>query len=284
MRLVNSAIALGTFDGVHKGHLTVLNNALKSGFKAIAIAFSVPPRKIMNGEDILLTTPDKKSDILRQLGFDEIIYLDFEKIKDLSPLEFLEFLKEKYNPAVISCGFNYHFGKNGSGNIDYIEAFCKQNDIMLIKAEPVCENGKIVSSTYIRSLLAEGKIELANKLLYKPFGFSAEVIHGNMRGRTIGFPTINQIYPAGLAPVKFGVYKTRILLENREYAGITNIGVRPTFKNGMVSAETFIENFSGDIYGKTVDIRLIEFIREEKRFSSIDELKENIKKDIEKLH
>lgn len=277
-----TAVALGTFDGVHNGHMAVINNAVKSGFKPIAVAFPEPPKGILLNKKEVLTSPEEKKALLKSVGISEVYYLDFNKVKNISPEEFLLYLKNKFNPAVISCGFNYRFGKNGEGTTLSAEEFCLKNSIMLKQASRVCINGRPVSSTYIRQLLLNGDIIGANKLLLKPFGFSAEIIHGDKRGRTIGFPTINQVYPENAAKLKYGVYKTAVTVCGKRYSGVTNVGVRPTFKNGIISAETYINGFSGDIYGITADVRFLSYIREERKFSSVDELKANIINDIEK--
>lgn len=281
---MKTAVALGTFDGVHKGHLSVINAAVSSGFRPIAVAFPEPPKSIISGDKKLLMTPYKKKQMLENQGITEVFYLDFLKIRDNSPEEFLRFLKNEFNPAVICYGFNYHFGKNGAGDVGFIAEFCKKNGIEFIKAEPVEKDGITVSSTYIRGLLEEGRVTEANSLLSEPFGFSAQVIHGDKRGRTIGFPTVNQLYPDNLVRVKFGVYKSLVTVSGKTYNSITNIGVRPTFQNGKISAETHIIGFSGDIYGEVAEIKLTDFLREERKFSSLDELKENIILDIEKAH
>ena len=138
----------------------------------------------------------------------------------------------------------------------------------------------VTSSTLIRSLLANGELERVNDLCVAPFGFAAEVVHGDARGRTIGFPTVNQNYPKDKAPVKFGVYKSEITVNGKTYRAITNIGKRPTYKLDYIIAETYIVDFSKDVYGKTADLRLLKFIRPEKKFSGIEELKKQIEEDI----
>ncbi len=281
---MKTAIALGTFDGVHIGHRSVIKAAVGSGFKAVAVAFPEPPKSIISGDKRLLTSPIAKKKMLENEGIKEVFYLDFAKIRDNSPHEFLNFLKNEFDPAVICCGFNYRFGKNGEGDVLLIEEFCNKNGIEFIKAVPVDIDGVTVSSTYIRDLLEEGKISVANRLLGQPFGFFGAVIKGDRRGRTIGFPTINQLYPEDIAKVKYGVYKSETLVGGKKYNSITNIGIRPTYENGVVSAETYIIDFSGDLYGEVAYVQLIDFLREERKFSSIEELKENIENDIKKAH
>ncbi|MBO5019551.1 MAG: riboflavin biosynthesis protein RibF [Clostridia bacterium] len=275
---MENAIALGTFDGVHKGHRAVLR--LPDTYKKIAVTFSVPPKAVLKGDVSLIQTPEDKCRILKNIGIDEVLLLNFEDVRNMAPQEFLQLLKDKYDPRLISCGFNYRFGKNGEGDCDTIKNFCEKNGIIFKKTEPVRFEDDIISSTYIRGLLKNGLVKEANELLSEPFSFETEVIDGDHRGRTIGFPTANQKYPENLVKLRFGVYKTRIEVEGKIYFGITDIGIRPTYELDYIISETYIKNFSGDLYGKKIRIIPLEFLREEKKFSSLYELEEQIKKDI----
>lgn len=270
---MKNAVALGTFDGVHKGHRAVLS--LPDDCRKIAVTFSFPPK----GGELIMTNEDKCR-ILKSIGIDEILILDFEKVRDIPAIDFLDMLCEKFKPAVFSCGFNNRFGKDAAGDTALLKSYCEKNGIDLKCAEPVMQDGRVISSTLLRELLKSGNIEKANELLYEPFSFTAEVIKGDRRGRTIGFPTVNQRYPENLVKLKFGVYKTKIIIDGKEYFGITDIGVRPTFKTDYVISETYIKDFCGDLYGKELKVIPLEFIREEKKFSSVEELKKQIAEDL----
>lgn len=272
------AIALGTFDGVHKGHRAVLS--LPADTQKTAVVFAQPPKALLSGKPSSIMTAEEKCAALKKIGIDEVFTLDFNWIKDMPPADFLIFLKEKFAPDLISCGFNYHFGKNAAGNTDILRDFCRQNGIEFMCHDAVSVNGEPVSSTRIREHLKNGEIEAANALLTFPFSFTAEVISGDRRGRTIGFPTINQKYPSELIPLKFGVYRSKIIAYGSEYEGITNIGIRPTFKTDYIISETYIIGFSGNLYGKSVKIEPLKFVRGEIKFSSVDELKRQIAADI----
>ena len=272
------AIALGTFDGVHKGHRAVLR--LPDDMKKTAVIFALPPKAVLSGEPRSIMTVGDKCSALKKIGIDEIFILDFNEVKDMSAECFMDFLKEKFSPDLISCGFNYHFGKNAAGNTEMLRDFCDKNGIVFNCYGSVSENGEPISSTRIRELLKNGEIEKANRLLTFPFSFTAEVISGDRRGRTIGFPTVNQKYPSELIPIKFGVYKSKILVEGKEYDGITNIGIRPTFKTDYIISETYIIGFSGDLYGKSITTVPTHFVRGEVKFSSVEELKNQIERDI----
>ncbi len=277
---MRTAVALGTFDGLHNAHREVLS--LPNGYKKVALIFKTPPKMLIYGQSELLLSFDEKCRLLKELGIDEIIALDFNEVKNDSPENFLSFLKNEIGANYIACGFNYRFGKGGAGDTQMLEAFCKQNGIELRVSSPyLLSSGTALSSSYIRSILKNGEIAEANKYLYKPFSFTAKVEKGDQRGRTIGFPTINQKYPEKLVKLCFGVYKTKVLIDKKEYDAITDIGVRPTYKTDFVISETFIKNFSGELYGKEVTVIPVKFLRDEKKFSSLDELKEQIKKDLE---
>lgn len=277
---MRTAIVLGTFDGVHIGHRAVIETAINSGFKGVAVAFPESPRGIITNQKSIITPFSEKREILLSLGIKEVHYLDFAQVKETAPLDFLAFLEREFNPKMIVCGFNYRFGKNGLGDTSVIREFCAVRGIEFVEVAPVSVGDKIVSSTLIRDMLSKGDIEGANALLGRPFGFSAEVIHGDKRGRTIGFPTINQVYPQNAARIKFGVYATTVTIGGREYRGITNVGIRPTFESETVLAETHVVDFSGEIYGSTVNLRFNKFIRDERKFSGVAELKENIENDL----
>ena len=275
---MKTAIAFGTFDGVHIAHRKVLD--LPDTRKKIAVTFPQPPKMYMMSSRELLMTFEQRCETLKELGFDEIYALDFEKVKNTEPQDFLQGIFEKYNPSIISCGFDYRFGKEAKGDVSLLSEFCQKNGITLKICDAVEYDGDKVSSTMIRNLLKQGEIEKANALLCSPFSFSATVLKGDKRGRTIGFPTINQKYPQELVKIKFGVYKTKVLVDGKEYDGVTDIGLRPTYETDYVISETFIKDFSGDLYGKEVKIIPLKFIREEMKFSSLEELKKQIQKDI----
>ena len=275
---MKNAIALGTFDGIHTAHREVLN--LPMGYKKIAVTFKTPPKMYFSGNYEMIMTFEEKCEALKTLGFGEICALDFGEVKDTPLTEFLEKIFVKYNPSYISCGFDYRFGKGAEGNVDSLAKYCRQKGIKLNVCSEITYNNQTVSSSMIREFLKNGEIEKANSLLLNPFSFTGEVIEGQKRGRTIGFPTINQKYPEELVKLKFGVYKTKILFGGKEYLGVTNIGIRPTFKSDYVISETYIKDFSGDLYGKTVKTVPLKFLRSEIKFNSAEELKRQIEKDI----
>ncbi len=274
---MQNAVALGTFDGLHKGHSSVLN--IPDNYTKIALIFEIPPKCLKKGQIELLLTPEEKKIRLEKMGF-RVVSLDFEAVKQLTSTQFLEYINTAFNPKLVSCGFNYRFGFGGEGDTLGLAKFCSENSIILKVASPVRYGDETISSSIIRNALKNGDIKKANRLLGYDFSFKAPVIKGDGRGKGLGFPTINQAYPKILTPLKFGVYKTEISVENKLYEGITNIGVRPTFPVDYIISETFIRGFSGDLYGSEPTVILKDFIRAEKKFSSSAELKQQILKDI----
>ncbi len=279
---MGNAIVLGTFDGLHLGHRAVIDAA--KGHTRIAVTFRYPPKAFFTGNTELLMLPEDKEKALAGLGVDKTVMLDFGEYKDMSAEDFLAFLKNEYNPELISCGFNYRFGRGAKGDTKLLEHFCTEQGIKFVCCSEVHLEEKTLSSTLLREKIKNGDMLSASSNIYGGFGFCAEVTNGDHRGREIGFPTINQLYPDTLVTPNFGVYQSVVTIEDKDYTGITNIGIRPTFKTESVTAETHILGYNGDLYGKRIKLRLLRFIRPEKRFSSLDELKTAIVNDIQSLY
>lgn len=275
---MKTAVALGTFDGLHPGHRAVLKNAAQ--YNATAVTFRVPPKQSNIENPDMLLLPEDKCKRMHALGIKAVELLDFSEVCMLSPEEFFNRITDKLSPARICCGYNYRFGKNAAGDTRLLSKLCSSRGIELCCSECVEENGAPISSTRIRSMLRDGRLEEANRYIYGGFGFKAEVLHGDARGRTIGFPTINQKYPEALVALKPGVYAAEIIIDDKCYMGVSNIGVRPTFLTCSVYAETYIKDFSSNIYGQSVELKPLRFIRPEKKFGSLDELKAAISRDI----
>ena len=275
---MKNAVVLGTFDGVHLGHKSVIDKA--EGFNITAVTFEKSPRAYFDNSIKALMTGEDRIERLKSLGVNETVMLRFNEVRDIPSIDFLDFIREKYNPSLICCGYNYHFGKNAEGNTEILLEYCKKHNIALRVAECVEINSTAVSSTLIREKIFIGEIDVANSLLGYNFGFKGEVINGDKRGRTLGFPTINQAFPETLTPPLFGVYETKVTINSESYRAITNIGYRPTFATDKIFCETNIETFSGDIYGDIVDLRFVKFIRKEKKFESLEQLKNAISEDV----
>lgn len=281
-----TVVALGSFDGLHIGHMAVINAAKNiaahTGSNPCICTFSEHPLKVLTGQaPPALFEGAVKDEAFRELGVD-VFKLDFLSIRDMSPEEFFnEILIKKLNARGVCCGFNYTFGAKGAGNPEIMNRLCENEGIIFSESEPTLLDGLPVSSTRIREALAEGNVELAGRMLGRPFSFRQQVVHGDERGRTWDIPTINQLYPSKLVAPRKGVYASRCTVDGQSYIGATNIGVRPTVEDGEpVSSETYLLDYDGDLYGKFVDISLLRFIRPEKKFSGFPELEDQIKSDI----
>lgn len=269
MNTHKSSIALGAFDGLHLGHQAVLAAAFLPGFTPAVLTFRQSP----SGEPLLLPDEDRRA-LLTRRGFSKIYTLDFEEVKDTPAEVFAEqFLLGDCRAERLVCGEDFRFGKGAKGDAEMLAALCNEQGAQLLVIPPVEENGEKISSSRIRKLIEAGDIAAANRLLGRPFGFAGEVIHGNHLGTGLGTPTINQAYPEGLTVPRFGVYAAWCRADGEDWFGVTNIGVKPTVGSDKILAETWMPDFSGDLYGKRVRLFLLDFIRPERRFDSLEELK-----------
>lgn len=282
-----TAVALGNFDGMHVGHMAVLEAAKSfesEGLLPVAVLFDEHSLKAITGKaPAMLMTVTERNRIINENGLG-IETLVFNEIRDLSPSDFVEkILVGRLGAAAVCCGYNYRFGKGASGTAQTMSEICGRLGLQCRVSGEVDVDRCAVSSTKIRGFIENGEIEKANKMLGRPFGFSSRVIDGDKRGRVLGFPTINQIIPEELAMPRFGVYQSVVTVNGEKFKGVTNVGRRPTVGTEKILSETHILDFDRDIYGENVDVRLIKFIRPEKKFSSFDELARQIKSDAKEV-
>ena len=276
-------VALGTFDGIHSGHKAVLNVALNlKQFLPIVVTFREPPKTSQGVATPLLMSFCEKQQRLKQMGFSVVEVLDYESVHELSPQEFLDWLFKKYNIKVVVCGFNYRFGNKASGDVALLAEYCNTHGAECIVVPKTDISGQTVSSTLIRQLIKEGNISFANVLLGEPFSFIAEVIYGDKRGRTMGFPTINQKIEDDIVTPKFGVYASAVKVGDKIYPAVSNVGLRTTYILKKPISETYIIGFNGNVYGEKLEVFLYDFLREERRFENKEELKSAIEADSEK--
>lgn len=282
------AVALGLFDGVHLGHRAVINAALdmrKNGLSAVVFTFEPDCvlKKAGGASGFIYTQAEKEIILRKMMEVDDIVSPPFESLCSLTGEEFArEILCRRIGAARVCCGNDFRFGKNAACGAQELTDFGKRFGFEVEVVSPVEYGGSVVSSSRIRELLLNGDIPSANELLGFGYFINAEVTDGNRIGRTIDFPTINQQFGEGQLVPKFGVYSTSTNVGGKVFPSVTNIGVKPTV--GGVSAplaETHIIGFSGDLYGKKTDVCFKSFIRSERKFSSLDELKTQISEDIE---
>lgn len=256
------AIALGDFDGMHLAHKTVVTGAQNAIIYCVNNKFSLLQKSVF-----------KKR-------YPNVLFADFNEIKNLSGDEFIErVLIDRFHAQTVLCGFNFRFGKNASWSAFDMRKYLENRDIWVRILEAQEYESQPISSSRIRTAVGEGRITAANEMLGYNFTYESTVIEGDRRGRTIGFPTINQHLPDGLIVPKYGVYESKVLIGKKSYNAFTNIGVRPTWQVDKPLSETHIFDFNGDLYGKTVAVELISYLRPEKTFKNVNELKKQLNYD-----
>jgi riboflavin kinase/FMN adenylyltransferase len=280
-----TAVALGCFDGIHLGHRAVLDAviAMKDrGFCPTVLTYGTAERMIPSVKNVPeLMSPRMKIKLLAESSVERLIVAELEPMRRFSPEEFVKkILRDALNAKFVCCGFNYRFGENGVGDANTLRGLCEKIGIEVKVIDNVEIDGSTVSSTAIRKAVAEGDMQTAQKLLGRPFAIDFTVVHGRELGRKIGTPTVNQEFPDGFILPRFGVYASYAVIDGVRYPAITNAGVKPTVTAERPLAETFIYGFSGDLYGKNIEVYFLEYLRQEKRFDSIDELKKQIENDV----
>lgn len=267
------AIALGAFDGLHRGHRQVIGSTKQDGFSPSALLFSTHPASVLaSSAPPALCTTEQRNALLQAAGV-EILSVDFREIMSYSPREFFEeILLARFSAGLICCGENYTFGKGKAGNVQTLQTLCDEYDVRLCVAETVEIGGAPVSSTRIRQALENGDVEAANQMLGRPFSYAFPVVAGDKRGRTLHFPTVNQFFPAGFIRPKCGVYASFAEIGGKRYPAVTNFGVRPTIGTESVRSETYLIGFSGDLYGQCPEIQWLKYLRPEQKFPSLTDL------------
>ena len=276
--------ALGFFDGVHIGHAALLKACRRladtHGCKAAAVTFSSHPDTLVLGKTPpLINTIEDRVRLLKAAGMDACIVLPFDKeMQTMHWQDFLDLLRASYGAEGLVCGHDFRFGNRGAGNADLLAAYCGEHRMPCAVVPEQKLHGIPVSSTHIRSLLEKGDLEAAEMFLGHPHILSGEVISGRKLGRTLGIPTANLALPEGVAQLPFGVYACKALVDGKSYLAVTNIGNRPTVGGHRVTVEPWLLDFAGDLYGHALTLSFYRFLRPEKKFPSLDALKEEIGK------
>lgn len=288
--LPETAAAIGFFDGIHIGHQKLIRTAIqeaeKKQMESAVITFHPHPSVVLKKDvqHVQYITPlHEKKKILQQMNVDRMYIITFnQQLASLSPEEFISHFIEGLHIKHVIGGFDYTFGHKGKGNMDLMKK--KAGDrFKVTTVDQVKMNGQKVSSTRIRSLLKEGKMEQVNVLLNRPLSVTGTVVKGDQRGRTIGYPTANMaIHPDTLMP-KSGVYAVKVYYKNEEYEGMANLGVKPTFTTGeeIPVLEVNILDYNNDIYGEDLVIEFHRYIRDEVKFNGVGELVDQLARDEE---
>lgn len=268
--------ALGYFDGGHIGHRTLIGEAVREARASHlhSTVFSFPTLSTKAGEPLM--TLASRLNFFESMGVDTVVLAHFEDVRALSAEAFVsDVLQKRLGTLHAVCGFNYRFGKGATGDGALLSRLLPQSTVL----PPTLYEDKPVSTSRIRCALKAGAVEDAAAMLGAPYTVTGTVTHGKSVGRTLGFPTAN--IRVGTVLPRFGVYKTRVQIDGVLYDGLTDVGVRPTAEaSGEVRVETFLRDFTGDLYGKTLAVSFLSFVREEKRFSSLDELTAQIARDL----
>ena len=281
-----SYVALGSFDGLHSGHLSLVNKIIElaneNKGRSIVYTFKNHPRTLIKGATPpkLLMDNESKEEILEALGVDLIYFEEFnEEYMKLTPDGFIKYLCEKFKVKGIVVGFNYRFGYKNIGNIEMLKELSTKYGYELYVMEPCNYENEVISSTRIRDELLNGNVDKAMKMLNRPYIIKGKVVHGKKLGRTIGFPTANLDYSKEALIPRKGVYYTNVQWQGKIYKGITSVGNNPTVNGDKLTIETYILDFNNDLYGHNIKVYFIKKIRDEKKFNSIDDLVIQLKKD-----
>lgn len=282
---------VGSFDGLHLGHIYLIDELIELARRekapSVVVTFSMHPREFMTGKAMpALTTPQHKRKLLLERGVDAVLLLEFnEHLRKLSAREFLsECVVGALNARALLVGYNNRIGKDGEGTFEVLKPLGAELGLRVLAAERVEVSGQAMSSTAIRRHVQSGDFLWARKMLGRPYSIVGTVQKGDARGRQIGFPTLN-IALGGLAFPPRGVYGVRVRLDGRVFLGAANIGVRPTVdaRREQPLLEVHVLDFEGDLYGREVEVEFLFFVREERRFESLDALKAQLRQDVAEI-
>jgi riboflavin kinase / FMN adenylyltransferase len=285
--LTNTAIALGTFDGMHIGHKKIVQRVIQfaklSGGTSVMFTFSNHPRSVLFPDHApkLLMSQGKKAELLETLGLDMLVTIPFTTdFLKFSPDEFVQLLLKCFQPALLVVGANYCYGYKGQGTSKTLLSAGLENGFAVEVSPIITVAGHAVSSTTIRKLIEDGQLKRAALFLGQLYELEGPVVDGDKRGRVLGFPTANIFIESTMLLPSDGVYAVQFILNNQVYQGLANVGVNPTFRGEERRLEVFLLNFSGDLYGEKVRVAFLDKIRHEKVFQNGERLVEQIQQDI----
>lgn len=282
----NTVVTIGNFDGVHRGHQVIMKRtvqlARESGSLAVVLTFVDHTEGLFGEKPLLLNTPVIRREFLLEQGLDALLEVDFDRnFAGLEPEVFFHtWLVDGLRVKAVVVGHDFRFGADGVGDYGLLLRLGFAKQVAVERVAPLKEGGEVISSSKIRRLLIEGNVELANKMLGYPFVIEGEVVFGEQRGRKLGFPTANiHLEPEYLLPC-YGVYLVKMLVEERSYFGLANVGIKPTFGKSAPLVEVYLFDVEVNLYGKNVRVDFLKFIRPENRFSGPEALKAQIALDI----
>lgn len=280
--------ALGNFDGVHRGHQSLLMETVRLArvlhATPVVYTFSTHPANVLAGRIVApsITTNVERLELFGQLGIEMTVMDPFNpETAHLAPESFVEHLLfEKLHCVGVVCGFHYHFGARGAGDAAFMQMLCTELGMTASVMPPVLQDGRVISSTWIRECVVAGNVGKADELMGHPYMLRAVVVPGQHLGTRLGTPTMNQWFPEEKLQPARGVYCTSVTVDGVTYPGATNVGTRPTVSGQGVNAETHLIGFKGDLYGRELEIRFLRKIRDERKFENIDALRIQLEKDV----
>ena len=283
----DTIVALGNFDGIHVGHQALIKTAVLKGkelnLKPSVFTFVEHTSDLLhnNSNNYLMTNKDRTK-ILDEFGIELLYLIKFnDYIRNMSPEDFIKkILIDNLNAKVVVVGFNFRFGYKASGDIETLKAYGKTYNFSVVVIDPVILEDNIVSTTLIKMLLSRGRVKSANSLLTRPYSIEGVVVNGKGLGKKLGFATANISLDFNYTLPKLGVYKTETIVDGEKYLSVTSVGYNPTFNEKNINIETHIFEFDKDIYTKRIKIIFLDFIREEMKFNTKDELIKQIEQDI----
>lgn len=282
-----TVITLGKFDGLHRGHELLMENLFarssEKGYKTMVFTFDIPPRQQVDEVDTrVLTTNEEKRYVFEKTGVDYLFECPFTPaIMCMEPEAFIRWIVDSFCVRCVVVGKDFRFGHKRAGDYHTLQKYATKYGYEVVVLEKIREDGRDISSTFVREEIVKGNLEKANRLLGYPFFVKSEVIHGKELGRTIGTPTINMEFPSQKLLPPNGVYVSRVHIDDASYCGVTNVGCKPTVTDsGRIGVETHILDFAGDLYGRELPVEFLHFIRPEMKFASLEELRSQMEGDI----
>ncbi|MDD6551420.1 MAG: bifunctional riboflavin kinase/FAD synthetase [Lachnospiraceae bacterium] len=279
-----TAVTVGKFDGIHQGHEALVSLITKqSELKSVMVTFGKSPKQVLFDPDMkFIVTEEERNAILEKQGIDILLVLPFDdKLMHQSPEDFIRMLVDKLDMKYMAVGADFTFGYKGAGNARLLEKLSEEDGFRLEVIEKIQEDGADISSTRIRDLIKKGDVAEASRLLGRPYFIYGPIVHGKHIGTGMGIPTINLVPPEKKLLPPFGVYITTVDIDGRIYHGVTNVGNNPTVSDGnRVTVETNLLDVNTNLYGEKATVTFYEFVRPEKKFSDIKELKTEIEKNI----
>ncbi len=279
-----TAVAIGNFDGLHKGHQKILATlkeiAQDLGVPSVVYTFREHPINVMGGDLKTIYSNEKKSQLIEKEKIHTLFFDEFSDVKDLSPEEFVkEILIEKLNIKAAVMGATGRFGKSASGTAEILRELGEKYGFSVYIAEPVLVNGITCSSTAVRENLTKGQVDQANKLLGHTYTVEGTVVEDKRLGRTYGYPTANMVPDTSLISLKSGVYATNVIIDDKTYKSITNVGTTSFDEDDKKKIESHILDYSGNLYGRKIAVEFLHYLRDFKNFLSVDELKLQLDED-----